>query len=251
MKITHISEELLRLIVRAAEARNQLNELNYWVANTPIEYGKNQIDFRDALEQLENLGIVLINDGYLELGSNSSDFERVLLNHDPAAWRIVEIITSENDYLARKFSKFDNTERTEIGRKGELLVIQYLKNSLDPYYHNRINHTSEYDDTAGFDIECPSLVEPSKTIHLEVKTSVRPQDKFIFFLSSNEYRTALKYPNDWYLVLVKMATESNQIKHLKISYFEEWLPKNIDPRSNWESVRVTIENFSTLRSNIP
>jgi len=251
MNINYISEHLLRTIIKAAEHRNGVDELNYWVSNTPIGYGKQDSDYRDALVELQRLGIIVIKNEYIELGQGSQDFKRLLTSQDSDVWRINEIITEESTQLARRFSKFDNTDRTEIGRNGELLVIRNLEDQLDSFYHNLIDHVSEYDDTPGFDIKCPSVKVPTKRVLLEVKSSMRRQNKFVFFLSYNEYKTALRYPDDWFLVLVKLGSESNQIKHLKISFFEEWLPKNLDPRANWQSVQVTIDDFSNLRDGLP
>ena len=87
-------------------------------------------------------------------------------------------------------------------------------------------------------------------IFLEVKTSKSPSNTFTY-LSRNEYSVALNHPEEWFLVLVKINGEEVDIKHLHISYIEEWIPTNHDPRCRWESVKITLKNFTEQREGTP
>ena len=128
----------------------------------------------------------------------------------------------------------------EIGLAGEKAVMNFLQESLPQEVQNRLDHVSLYDDSAGFDIQTPSLKNNSNTLLLEVKTSSRPGSSFNFFISQNEARIASLNDN-WLLVGVfKKDNAYNILGTLSYDQFSSYLPVNIHPNGRWESSKITI-----------
>lgn len=152
------------------------------------------VAFSDLLEQ----GFVKLESGLLILGSLTPApwLTKGLLNGDTECWEFCDAYPVK----ARKF-KPDQLNLEQIGRDGEKFVLSWLKENLDLHLHSSIIHTSLTDDSAGYDIASPSRKLEGRIL-LEVKTSTRPGDDFIFHLSRNEWNTSLRSAN-WYLILVK------------------------------------------------
>jgi len=157
-------------------------------------YQARMVAFSDMLEQ----GFVKLESGLMALGTLSPApwLTKSLLNGDTESWEFCDAYPAKS----RKFKPdFFNLEK--IGREGEEFVISWLKMNLEVQLHSGIVHTSLTDDGAGYDIISPSA-KLQERILLEVKTTTRPGDDFTFYLSRNEWGTALRNPN-WYLVLVR------------------------------------------------
>jgi hypothetical protein len=156
-----------------------------------------------AFLELSEQGFVRLESGHLVLGtlSPASWLTNSLSNGEAESW---EICDSYPEKL-RKF-KPDVFNLEQIGREGEDFVVSWLKSNLESDLHPEIIHTSLFDDGAGYDISspCPRL---QGQILLEVKTTSRSGDDFIFHLSRNEWNTAIKNFN-WYLVLVRKTKGS-------------------------------------------
>ena len=165
-------------------------------------YQARMIAFSDLSEQ----GFVKLESGFMALGALSSTtwLTEGLLDGDSESWEFCDA------YPARscKF-KPDLLNLEKIGREGEEFVISWLKQNLEAKFHSGIVHTSLIDDGAGYDIISPT-VKLEERILLEVKTSTRPGDDFTFYLSRNEWSTALRSPN-WYLIFVKKIRGSSGI----------------------------------------
>lgn len=152
-----------------------------------------------AYLELSEQGFVKLESGLLVLGTLTPApwLTNGLQNGNKECWEFCDAYPAKS----RKF-KPDQFNIEKIGRDGEDFVIFWLKQNLEPQFHSSIVHTSLTDDTAGYDINSPS-VKMQGRILLEVKTSTRPGDDFTFHLSRHEWSTALRNPN-WYLILVKI-----------------------------------------------
>ena len=159
-----------------------------------IGYQARMVAFSDLWEQ----GFVKLESGLMTLGilSPAPWLTKGLLNGDIESWEFCDAYPA----TTRKF-KPDLFNLEKIGREGEEFVISWLKANLETQLHPNIVHTSLIDDSAGYDITSPSLKLRGQIL-LEVKTSTRPGNDFTFYLSRNEWSTALRNPN-WYLVLVR------------------------------------------------
>jgi hypothetical protein len=151
-----------------------------------------------AFIELSEQGFVKLESGRMMLGTLSSTpwLMKGLLNGDTESWEFCDVFPAKS----RKF-KPDLLNLEQIGKEGEEFVISWLKLNLESQFHPGIVHISLTDDGSGYDIISPSVKLQSQIL-LEVKTSTRPGDDFIFHLSRNEWSTAIRNPN-WYLVLVK------------------------------------------------
>jgi hypothetical protein len=157
-------------------------------------YQARMVAFSDLSEQ----GFVKLESGFMVLGTLSEAPWLIegLLNGDSASWKFCDAYPN----TSRKF-KPDLFALEKIGKEGEEFIISWLKKHLEVKFHNSIVHKSLTDDGAGYDILAPSPKLQDRIL-LEVKTSTRPGDDFTFFLSRNEWNTAVRNPN-WYLVLVR------------------------------------------------
>lgn len=184
-------------VVSAAKLRQHFEDFKTGgrlAGDIRIGYQARMIAFSDLWEQ----GFVKLESGLMTLGilSPAPWLTKGLLNGDIESWEFCDAYPART----RKF-KPDLFNLEKIGREGEEFVISWLKANLETQLHSNIVHTSLIDDSAGYDITSPSLKLQGR-IFLEVKTSTRPGDDFTFYLSRNEWSTALRNPN-WYLVLVR------------------------------------------------
>lgn len=201
------------------------------------KYGLGFEDHRRGLSYLLSHGYVIENNGYLSLGH--------LTKQD---WLIDELIAGESvawsfvDTFPKTRWKFnpDDSLNSEIGLQGELFVIEQLQKTLDPDLHQRIIHSSHFDDGLGFDIEAPSQNEHRGTVFLEVKTSSRPGQEFNFYLSRNEASVGSRIRN-WYLVFVKIDNDKPRLLgYCPYSEISHNLPANRDVNFEWQSTSARI-----------
>ncbi len=151
-----------------------------------------------AFTELLDQGFVNLEGGLLTLGSLAPETWLLdgLTQGEAESWEICDAFPQK----ARKFQP-DLMNLEQIGREGEDFVVAWLQQNLEPSLKSAVVHTSLTDDTAGYDIVSPSIKLDGRIL-LEVKTTTRPGEYFIFHLSRNEWNTAKRNPN-WYLVLVR------------------------------------------------
>ncbi len=185
--------------------------------------------FNDLAEQ----GFVKLDSGLMTLGNLSPEswLTEGVLAGEATAWEICDSYPER----AKKF-KPDLLHLAEIGRQGEEFVISWLRENLPEDLSDQVNHLSLTDDTAGYDISTPTLKIPGR-IHLEVKTSTRPESGFTFHLSRNEWSVACRNPN-WYLVLVqKINGECRFFGHLDGKSLVHYYPADSHTDFQWTSVK--------------
>jgi hypothetical protein len=189
---------------------------------------------RVALEELLRNGLVVLDESRLCLGKLNEIpwLSRLLESGNPTAWAIVDIFPKKS----WKYNP-DNDRRGEIGLRGETFVIEEFQRFLPFEFHSDILHVSRFDDLAGFDISAPSIKQPDLQISIEVKTTTRPGQEFVFHLSRNEYETA-RHSTNWFLVLVRLSNSGNTIfGHLEGKSLLDYFPQDSTPGFSWTSTR--------------
>ena len=185
-----------------------------------------------AFRELALDGFVLLESGCLVLGELTPTpwLTDAIQNGSSESWEICDLFPTK----LRKFNP-DNFHLQEIGLAGELFVIESLQQHLNENQRTSIEHTSLTDDSAGFDIACPSL-KTDEQMFFEVKTSTRAGDNFVFHLTRNEWNTAVRKPN-WYLVLVKRVDGEHRIfGYLDGQSLVTYYPKDSHEDFQWSNV---------------
>lgn len=150
---------------------------------------------------------------------------------------ICELLNADADNalvpIKRAWRKFDNLLQLELGRAGELALLEWLssENCAD------VQHVSEVDDTAGFDIAATS--GRGVSAHIEVK-STRRIDSIRLYVSRNEYET-MRTDERWCLQIVRL-NQNNDIDWLGWLDRDElsaWAPRDISDGS-WASMKLTL-----------
>jgi hypothetical protein len=131
--------------------------------------------------------------------------------------------------------KFDHLVLTEIGLKGELAFIDFLR-----AFHGdscEINHVSLFDDSLGYDVV---LRKPDgETLFFEVKTTSRPRDvDFPFYLSRNEYNVGITSKSWTIACMLMLNGTANCVGVLTASQLEGQLPLDVSANITWSNVRV-------------
>lgn len=236
--------ELAVDLVRAAARITPIADLKIRAQLTSPSLGKTYQDWLRVLDGLLEDGLVRIENGNLRRGVvvPGSTFEARLLAGDAEGWALVHHLDPQNKFAR----KFDSSHRAQLGAIGELAVIDEIHHELPPEVHYRVRHTSLINDSAGFDIESPSILETQRRVFLEVKTTCRTGPDFGIFLSRNECDVGLRNEN-WYLVLVQISNGEPSIAgHGSIALVSPFLPTDPAERGRWESVFVSIDRNQLL-----
>lgn len=202
------------------------------------DFGFGFEDHARALDYLINEGTVRESQGRLRIRSlaNLPWLPEVIARADSRAWQLI-------DNLPQSVWKFspDEVANMELGMQGELLVMDELRQSLDQDLHEQIQHVSLEDDSLGYDIYSPSLFEARGDVRLEVKTSSRPGNDFVFYLSRNEFEVGRSVKN-WYLVFVKVIEGMPALLgHIGVGELVDRVARDSDPDFKWQSIRGKID----------
>ena len=125
-----------------------------------------------------------------------------------------------------------------MGERGENYVFEQLSNILDECKTTQLVHVSKTDDTAGYDILCPTNIS-NEMVFLEVKTTVQP-GPFKLYLSRNEYEVSQREQNKWFLVLVRIKNDTPVISgFIESNKLGDIVPFDINEKiSRWESISI-------------
>jgi hypothetical protein len=103
-------------------------------------------------------------------------------------------------------AKYDDRLAREVGEIGEEIVMGALKDELDGLGHPelaaQVRRVSLGSDALGYDVTAPRIVGARRLF--EVKASTTPYE-IQFFLSRNEANIGERYPDDWFLIYVKVT----------------------------------------------
>ncbi len=235
---TTIKNELVLEVLVAARQGISVKEFERQCRHAPLENGKSFYDRMRVADELKSDQMIEDENGYLRL--SAKNIPSTLINDlkvgSEVAWGILECI----DPTKKLLSKIDLELLHKIGLDGEYEVIEELKKNLSLREIERIRHVSLVDDSAGFDIICPSVKNSDLTVLLEVKTSPRPGSDFNFFISRNEARVA-RHNDNWFLLAVTASPNGYQVLGtLNFYQFSDYLPVNQDKRGQWESAKISI-----------
>ncbi|MDC0139960.1 DUF3883 domain-containing protein [Hyphomicrobiales bacterium] len=193
------------------------------------------------LNSLIDQNIVLKKENKLSIGylPRNGEFYSSLFSGNTYAWELVSEIFPETD----EEILFDEAHLKEIGAIGEKFILDELKSALPSEYHKKIDQVSNRDDTAGYDIATPSVINFDKEVYLEVKTTTVQTGDFGLYISSNEYRISQKEYDHWYLVLVKIINNVPKlIGHIPARILANRMPNNVDSKVKWKSSKVYVQN---------
>lgn len=241
-------DEMVLEVLEAARNRVDKRDFDIQCRLTPVTNGKSYFDRIKVFERLILDHVIEIDDGILRIAKNDIPEWLVegLKEGSDSSWEIFDSINPANKIR----EKIDRLLLEEIGLQGELEVINQLKNSLPTEFHHRIKHISLEDDSAGYDIQSPSLLDNSNTFFLEVKTTSRPSLDFNFFISRNEARVGSLNEN-WLLIgVIKSPIGFEILGSLSFNQFLDYLPVNNNSNGRWETARITIPR-SSFSPNLP
>ncbi|MDG1004738.1 MAG: DUF3883 domain-containing protein [Emcibacteraceae bacterium] len=230
--------EIANYIIDISFEHYSLKEFSNILLAKQVRIGRGYEDYSRALDRLQLEGLIKIDSGII-LPGNINDVAWInesLLEGEQQAWDLVDKLEPGGEWG----KKFDDSSKKETGLKGEKAVIKELKNKIDTRYHHKIRHISLNDDTVGFDIRAPSILDHEKNIFIEVKTTTLPGDEFIFYLSRNEFNIGLRMKN-WILCFVKIVNSQPKILgHLELNQIQDLFPIEKSERVEWQSVRIEI-----------
>ncbi|WNG88496.1 DUF3883 domain-containing protein [Mycobacterium sp. ITM-2016-00317] len=136
--------------------------------------------------------------------------------------------------------KVDLEARNRIGLAGELALIQ----KLEARWPGSTIHVSQYDDSAGYDVQFTST---ARRWNLEVKTTVR-RGRLTIHLTRNEYRVS-QTDNSWALILVGLDHADNlaALATLRADALSERVPRDNSPRGRWDSAAIDLGPSDLIR----
>lgn len=234
------------LAINAARSRTHIKDF-YVGGRLSVQINQGYEARKQALIELIDSGLVVLDGSRLSLGRlvECPWLKDGLEIGSPQAWEIVDAFPKK----ARKYEP-DIALLGQIGMKGELFAIKELERLLPAGMHARIHHLSLTDDSAGFDIATPSIVDPDIQIMLEVKTSTRSGDRFNFHLSRNEFEKA-KASRNWYLLLIRLiGSEGTVFGYLEGSSILGYFPEDTTNGFSWTSAHGSFSQ-DDLRSHWP
>lgn len=240
-----IWDELSLDVVKAARLGLAVKDFELQCRLAPVANGKSFFDRIRVADALISDRLISVENGHLTLTNNfvpDSLVDKLVLGSE-VAWQIFDCIDPNKKIL----KKIDQDLLAKIGLDGELAVIETLRNQLETHEQPRIRHISLVDDSAGFDIQAPSIKNIEATLLLEVKTSVRPGELFTFYLTKNETRVARQNEN-WFLVGVESYSDGFRVLgNLTFNSFSDFLPLNQSSYGEWETAKIVISKkmFST------
>lgn len=241
-------KELVLEVLLAAREGLSIKDFTVRCQLAPIEIGKSYQDRIRVAENLLSSGLIFIDNDFMRISTRDLPDWLIqdLKQGIQIAWDMLNVI----DPTQRLSNKFDNIFNEELGYGGETAVIAELRSRLDENIHNRIQHISLIDDSAGFDIRAPSTLDSHYNFLLEVKTTSRPGLFFSFFISRNEVRVAALNQN-WRLIgVVKKGGNYSILGSLLFIQISSFLPINQSDNGKWESAKITIPH-STFLKNLP
>lgn len=223
-------EILLRLIINYSKEFNDIfnNDLSYEEHSTLYFIKRNSIplDLSGFLMLLSGLEIVLIsnNNVYIKNIDFILDFHKVKLTNR----RSMTIIELKNQLIIKD----------ELGNEAELFALDLEKSILKKQQIDKIPQIiSKFDVSAGYDIvsflKNDSIV-PDKFI--EVKSC--SDDKYKFYISKNEIKTARNKGDSYFLYLYNR--KNNKFRIIKNPY------ERVINNNNWAKESEIIEVHSII-----
>lgn len=240
--------EIALEVILAARNRISVRDFDMQCKLAPVSNGKAYYDRQRVAQKFIADHTIEIHNGYLRL--SIKDAPEWLLSGlkvgSEISWEILENL----DPTHKLNVKFDRELIEQIGLDGELKVMELLSNRLPENVLNRLKHTSLTDDSAGYDIQSPSVKDSTDTLLLEVKTSSRPGRQFHFYISRNEARVASQNDNWRLLGVARKVSGYELIGSMHYANFSQYLPTDTSANGRWESASISIP-LSSFVSDLP
>lgn len=151
-----------------------------------------------------------------------------------------EIPDSDNitwwDELAGLFRDPWALGRVSLGRRGELLSMEFERAKLDSQGHIGPEPfwSAIQDETLGYDIQsCQILPEGPQKLYIEVKASER--DPFVFFLSDNEWRVAQNFKDSYEFHFWHLPSKRHRV--VRVDQVAPHIPMN-QGAGTWTRVQI-------------
>jgi hypothetical protein len=107
-------------------------------------------------------------------------------------------------------------QKDEIGKAAELAIMKYEKNRVGKKYQKLVEHISEKNAAAGYDIKSVT-VDGDNTERRYIEVKAVPADSYKFYWSQNELRVAELLNTNYYLYLLPVLSKMDfAIDKLKI-----------------------------------
>jgi len=153
--------EIALEVIRAARDKISVRDFDMQCRLAPVSSGKAYYDRQRVAQRLITDRIIEKDNGYLRLSIKDTPEWLVdgLEAGSEISWEILENI----DPTRKLNEKFDRLLLQKIGLDGEMLVMEFLSKQLTEKVFKRVRHVSLTDDSAGYDIQSPSIKDSSDT----------------------------------------------------------------------------------------
>lgn len=220
-------------VTRAAESGMKVSDYLSDSLLRPMKIGESHTDRVRTIEHLVQQGSLIVQDDrFLIVDVVIPDWLTQAAGKGlEDAFVLAEVFLPTED--ARQ--KFDYLVLKEIGLKGELAFIDFLR---EVHGDNcEISHVSLFDDSLGYDVV---LRKPDGfKSYFEVKTTSRPRGKdFPFFLSRNEYEIGVK-SEAWSIACMLLENGvAKLVGTLNAAQLAGRLPYDVSSEITWATVKV-------------
>ncbi len=142
---------------------------------------------------------------YTVYPGNPSQKDLSIESLDSISFITGDYISREDEFHEPKHGKghydSDQRHRTELGERGEFVVLQYENARLKSLgSKKKPKQVSAYDDSLGFDIR--SYAADDSEIQIEVKSTNSSPKDFRFYLTALELDAARRYGNSYHIYIV-------------------------------------------------
>ena len=133
----------------------------------------------------------------------------------PEHLHLFALAVEKKSSFSAKILKRKLIEKDELGSAAEITILKYEKDRIGSDYANFVEHISEKNEAAGYDIKSITIVgDEIEPRYIEVK-AVSP-DSYRFYWTRNEIRVAELLRKNYYLYLLpvksKMEFAADKIK---------------------------------------
>lgn len=230
---------MAREIIKASQIDIRVSEFLHDSLLRPVRVGESHDDRVRTMNFLIHQGsLAILEDRFHLVRGLLPDWLAI-----PASQGFSEAFNLANEFLTTAISKskFDHQILQEIGLKGELAFLEFLREVHGT--SAEITHVSVFDDSLGFDITVTTST--GEVQNFEVKTTSRPEkDVFDFFLSRNEYQVA-KQNQNWAIACMRII-EGDIVFQGLVDWSEVFdsFPDDKNPEITWASVKIKVKQAS-------
>jgi hypothetical protein len=156
---------------------------------------------------------------------------------------VTEEVVTFWDNLSNAYRNFSQKRKTEIGRIGEKLSINYemIRTGKKPLWQ------SVESNLAGFDLLSVHDSGDMKKLQIEVKTSSSKLEYAMLHISKHEWLTATLSMN--YVFHLWLVHDKPKLYVLSVGAVEKHVPSD-NGKGDWESVAIPFKELVTEENNV-